>query len=89
MKAYLNELKKYIKDDPIIDNLYQFLNLNILKDFTIFEIENFLNSLNEYLKKIKNIDQISIKRRNKILNVLNEIIIFYNEILMEKICKEL
>ena len=66
-----------------------FLILNYSKNLTIYEIEEVLNKLSLYLNDIKKFEQISVKKKNKILNVVNEVILFYNELLMDKICKEL
>lgn len=89
MKELLNELKKYIDIDKSINDFYLLLLNNENKVLTIIEIENLLNLLNSYLLIIKKLEQISTKRKNKILNILNEIILLYNELLMNEICKQL
>ena len=89
MKELIDELSKYIEVDNLIKDTYLFLISYNDKKLSILEIENLLNSLNAFLLKIKSIDQISSKKKNKILNVLNEIILFYNELLMDEICKQL
>ena len=89
MKELIDKLSKYIEVDNLIKDTYLFLISYNDKKLSILEIENLLNSLNAFLLKIKSIDQISSKKKNKILNVLNEIILFYNELLMDEICKQL
>ena len=89
MKDFINELNKYIEIDEVIKDICLFLKTNNNRKLSISEIEDLLNSLNIFLLKIKTIDQISTKKKNKILNILNEIILSYNELLMDEICKKL
>lgn len=89
MKELIDELKHYIDTDKIINDLYCFLLVNIEKNLSIIEIESLIDILNKYLMMIRNLDQISTRKKNKILNILNEVIIHYNESLMNEICKQI
>ena len=89
MKELLNDLKKYIEVDKSVNDLYLLLMKNVEKQLSIYEIEDLINLLSSFLNKIKSLDQISIRRKNNILNILNQIIIYYNEHLMDEICKQI
>ena len=85
----IEKLNKYANVDQLIIDLISFLKIKSNKIFLINEIDEFLISLNAYISMIKNLDQISKKKKGQILNILNEIMIIYNEKLMNEICKQI
>lgn len=89
MKELIDELQKYIEIDKSINDFYSLISNKDGKKLSILEIENLIGSLNVYLSIFKNLDQISVRKKNKVLNILNEVIIYFNELLMNEICKQI
>lgn len=85
MKEQIKKLEKYVKDEQIICDLIFYLNSISLENNSLTEIENILFKLKDFGVSISCSD-LSTRRKNKILLILNEIISIYNDSLMTQIC---
>lgn len=85
----ISKLKKYENDDIIIVKIIIYLE-NICNNsiFNLNILESIVKTLNKFKEDILN-SEISQKRKNKILSILNNIILWYNDKLMDQIFKNI
>ena len=89
MEVYINFLNKYLKDDNSVRELSSFLLLlNSFEQNDLKYYEYILSKLKIMYDKI-NDSFISKHKKKIILITVNNIISFYNDKLMDQICKNI
>jgi hypothetical protein len=89
MEVYINFLNKYLKDDISVRELSSFLLLlNSFEQNDLKYYEYILSKLKIMYDKI-NDSFISKHKKRIILITVNNIISFYNDKLMDQICKNI
>ena len=89
MEVYINFLNKYLKDDISVRELSSFLLLlNSFEQNDLKYYEYILSKLKIMYDKI-NDSFISKHKKKIILITVNNIISFYNDKLMDQICKNI
>lgn len=89
MEVYINFLNKYLKDDVYVRELSSFLLLlNSFEQNDLKYYEYILSKLKIMYDKI-NDSFISKHKKKIILITVNNIISFYNDKLMDQICKNI
>ena len=89
MEVYINFLNKYLKDDNSVRELSSFLLLlNSFEQNDLKYYEYILSKLKIMYDKI-NDSYISKHKKKIILIMVNNIISFYNDKLMDQICKNI